>query len=526
MNRTLFSIFTIMGLTALAGALLLLAGAPATAAVSPDDGKNISQAPASQQGKIGVLGRTDTTVTLGWSYVFDVDDYEINWYEAGGTASVKRGYAAENRYAIEGLQPNAEYTVIVIPRQSGVWMRAFAFPALSVKTLSEEEARKSPTATFTPTITSTPTLPPPGDTATPTHTATYTSTHTPTPTGTPSPTATPEIDTASPTPIPTCEPEQPTPPGVTPSPTALPDLSPDAPTCMHVPPDEPDAAMSGIYKYDGTPGPSSGIGNLYANKKNESAATDSSNSHGSFAHAIQELKCSSSGDSCPETFKGITEIRGNASGRAPRLSDDKSWNDYHYFNRLHVKNPRSRIICPVSSRINYTGPEFLTVGIATGLFGDTVYGNHIIVKKYYKDVKNYGRTKCEITKHRIHNDHTAILFKIHQNSNVWKFDAWFGEWKTLDSAHTTWRVAPSAAYGQEIWARNKDLHNVIAPLNFIHKVAIMGEEKNGPWHENFLESSLKMRSQWFAESPFSVTDLVGHDYTSISSCVPVNNLCE
>ena len=111
--------------------------------------------------------------------------------------------------------------------------------------------------------------------------------------------------------------------------------------------------------------------------------------------------------------------------------------------------------------------------------------------------------------------------------NAWKVRAWFGEWVDVATIHTTWTVATSAVYGQEIWARNDDPENVLAPLNFIHHVNVRDNDNDiGPWHEAYLQSPLKRRSETITEAPFSVTDLAGDDRTSISSCVPVNNLCE
>ena len=309
----------------------------------------------------------------------------------------------------------------------------------------------------------------------------------------------------------------------TPVPTPTPDFSPDAHRCLLKPPEKGASGTSD--EYTGPPGPGSGISRHYSN----SGASGTTRSSFNFSDSIHRMNCSATGNNCPSNPTGIDHIEGNVSARVPRLPEGKSWNDYHYFNRIHVVNEGERdVICPISSGINYTGPEHIAVGFAKGLFGTTIYHNELIVEKYYRDVTNYGKVKCEIVgTGRIHNDPSAIFYGIHRSGNVWQVTAWFGDWVDVATVHTTWRVAPSVVYGQEIWARNGDKHNVLAPLNFIHHVNIKGNNNVlGPWHDTYLQTPLKGRSESIPEAPFSVTDLARDDRTSISSCVPVNNLCE
>lgn len=321
--------------------------------------------------------------------------------------------------------------------------------------------------------------------------------------------------------------------GVTPTPTPLPNFSPSATSCMNKPP-----LRGGVIGASGgppTPGPGSGIGELMWRPRTDSSDTTAGKavnaaSSSNFSHAIHVLNCASPGTPCPSTPTGVTAISGNVTAREPKLPQGKSWRDYHYFSRMHVVNPAKRnIICPSTSGISYTGPEHISVGFATGIFGTTVYNNELIVEKYYRDVTDNGKVKCEIVATgKFHRDHSAIYFDLSHTANgVWRVNGWFGQWETLASAHTTWTVAPGLAYGQEIWARNGDKQNVLAPLNFIHKVGIKSGDTLGPWHGEYISSSLNDRSASITQAPLAVNDLVGDDRTSISTCVTNSSkLCD
>lgn len=135
------------------------------------------------------------------------------------------------------------------------------------------------------------------------------------------------------------------------------------------------------------------------------------------------------------------------------------------------------------------------------------------------------------------NDPSVLTFELYWDSDVddiatwnggaWQVRVWLGYWKTLATVPTSWHLAPSPEYGQEIVARHGDKENVIAPLNIGHKAQITGVTFDfGPWHKEYIPAGFGERSDSRTDAPFSVTDLYSGDYTSIASCVPVNNLCD
>ncbi len=226
------------------------------------------------------------------------------------------------------------------------------------------------------------------------------------------------------------------------------------------------------------------------------------------------------------------------STREPRLDSDlKFWRNYHYFNRAHLSHPGKGLTCPNGLRVD----EFLGVGLATGRFVDGYYDNEVMVETYYyapPSTTTRAHAVCKDFGTGIFvNDTSALTFKMYWTDEIgdspewidgaWKIDIWLGYWKNLAMVPTSWDVAPVTEYGQEIWARYGDVSSVVAPLNFGHKANITDDNgRDGPWHEEFLSSGLRDRSGSNTDRPFSVTDLKGKDYTSIASCVPVDDKCE
>lgn len=254
-----------------------------------------------------------------------------------------------------------------------------------------------------------------------------------------------------------------------------------------------------------------------------------------YAHSIHYMDCSVSGTSCSTTASGIKQMTANLTTRRPVLGSNRvgsGWSDYHYFNRIQLVHPGKEITCPNG---HVTG-EFIAVGFAKGRFVNGTYNNEIIVEKYYRDPILGVVCEDESTE-LFPNDPSALLFELHWNANVddiptwlggaWEIKVWLGYWKDLATVPTSWSLAPSPEYGQEIVARYGDKHNVIAPLNFGHKANIRGVAfSGGPWHSAYMPPAFNERSNSRTDAPFSVTDLYLDDRTSISSCVPVNNLCE
>ena len=84
-----------------------------------------------------------------------------------------------------------------------------------------------------------------------------------------------------------------------------------------------------------------------------------------FAWAIHYMDC----PDCPKNAtSGVTNIIVNLSARQPALAyrsgTPRSWDDYHYYNRLQLLHPGRTITCPDGTP---TG-EFISVGYAKGKF--------------------------------------------------------------------------------------------------------------------------------------------------------------
>lgn len=247
------------------------------------------------------------------------------------------------------------------------------------------------------------------------------------------------------------------------------------------------------------------------------------------------MACSSQGNFCSTAASGIKKIIVNLSTRRPTLASNKvgnSWNDYHYFNKIHLAHPGKKITCPNG---HITG-EFIAVGFAKGVFVNGTYNNEIIIEQYYRH-PTLGVVCEDKGTGLFPNDPSALLFDLYWDDDVddiiswhggaWQIRVWLGYWKDLATIPTSWSLAPSPEYGQEIVARYADTKSVIAPLNIGHKAQIQGVAFGfGPWHHAYIPAGFDSRSNSRTDAPFSVTDLYGGDYTSIASCVSVNNLCE
>ena len=191
--------------------------------------------------------------------------------------------------------------------------------------------------------------------------------------------------------------------------------------------------------------------------------------------------------------------------------------------------------------------EFIAVGVAKGKFVDGSYNHEIIVETYYnapgRTLASSSRTICrEIRTGIMVTDETALTFNVWFDPSIsrvngyptwnsqgaWRVQMWRGYWDNLAIVPTKWTHAPETEYGQEIYAYRGDLDSVIAPLNFGHKANFIdSEDVSGPWHNDVLTGSpLHDRSGYRYDSPLSVTDRRYDDYTSMSSCTPVRNLCK
>ena len=278
-------------------------------------------------------------------------------------------------------------------------------------------------------------------------------------------------------------------------------------------------------------------------------------STGTYTLARHLLNCNTAGNDCPTEVgagAGVWNITGAVSFKEPTRASGTSWGDYHFLNGLHVVKATAdsdgdldEITCPTTAsddnhpdtdlKILYTGPEMLSMGIAHGRFGDTIYRKEIIIQAYYRDPNELddddnANVRCKVfPTGAFISDHTAISMGIRSiATTTWRFSAahhGFSE-KTIT---TQWASATSASYGQEIWARNGDKDAVHAPFNYVDKVLVRPRTTGTlvPWYESVLPTVLQNRSEQIRHDPFVINDAVPGDYTSLSACTiePGTRLC-
>ena len=274
---------------------------------------------------------------------------------------------------------------------------------------------------------------------------------------------------------------------------------------------------------------------------------------GEYRRAIQNLKCTSSG-SCPADAEGITAIDGSIMAQLPRKATESRnfWVGYNFFNKMAVSNPsEANVDCSLANRdgdldgdddtdeaddilpiVSYTGPESISVGFVTGEFAGKIYKNELVVVARYHDQELDGednKLRCVVKRTHIQNgQHAGIHTQIgHVSGGWWRVRAWFGQWVEIARFHTSWEEAPSAAHGQEIWAKNLQFNQVHAPLNQISRVSLTIDGQRLPWYETALPTAFRGRSETLTPGPFGVSDNRGFNHTSITTCVikPGTNFC-
>ena len=336
-------------------------------------------------------------------------------------------------------------------------------------------------------------------------------------------------------------------PGPVPTPMAMP--TPD-PNCRSVPPVR--AVTDDPVITSGSTGPGSWSGVGPESYRPSGAGADDSY----FSLARNILKCNTTGNDCPANLANVTGVRhigGPVSFKEPTRSSGTSWDDYHFFNGLHVVRAGTdsdgdleTITCPTTASddnhsdtdltILYTGPEMLALGIAHGRFGDAIYRNEIIIQAFYRDPgelddNDNAKVRCKIfPTGALISDHTAITMGIEGGETPadWRFYATHHGFRGR-TITTQWASATSVSYGQEIWARNGDKDSVYAPFNYVDKVMVSLHASGSlvPWYESVLPTGLQNRSEQIRHDPFVINDSVPDDYTSLSACTiePGTRLC-
>ena len=104
----------------------------------------------------------------------------------------------------------------------------------------------------------------------------------------------------------------------------------------------------------------------------KAASGASAASQRDYAFVIHYMDCSASGGRCYKTATGINDLWANLTGRPPALRGAfRSWENYHYFNRIHLNHFGYSVTCPNG----FVYPEFISVGFATGKFVDGTYND-------------------------------------------------------------------------------------------------------------------------------------------------------
>lgn len=180
---------------------------------------NLPTVTIAAQSNVKIQNTTDTTITVSWSAVAGVDEYEVHWF----TQATNRGGfadASSTQYTFTGLASNTNHEISIgsVINDPHGEIRIDS-SLVKTTTLEGDDATKDPQITPTPEVTPTPT-PEVTPTQTPEVTPTSTSEVTPTPILEVTPTPTPE---ATPTPTTTT---------VTPSPSPLATVSPSPSTTV------------------------------------------------------------------------------------------------------------------------------------------------------------------------------------------------------------------------------------------------------------------------------------------------------
>lgn len=197
-----------------------------------------------------------------------------------------------------------------------------------------------------------------------------------------------------------------------------------------------------------------------------------------------------------------TKISGIASLFSASLAAGKSWNDFHYYNRIMLGS-------------NTTGPwgcgqlDKFTLGIIQGTLGShTSTTPKVIYEEYTSHTCQVGGGTLSVS--------GSIAMQIRRiGVNTWQGEVWTGgTWAVLfSSTPISWGQdgAIRAAGGHEYWTRNGEKSSMSIPTNFISHLAI----NNTPWATVVLPGAWSGASNTLAESPFAAYDLVGGSYTSI-----------
>lgn len=226
--------------------------------------------------------------------------------------------------------------------------------------------------------------------------------------------------------------------------------------------------------------------------------------------ATNEMGCPAGG--CTAATAGFNQIYGSITTQIPTLDPGESWNNYHFYNRMHVAHPFYPSPC--------AGFPFETIstGIGYGPIYTGTFWNHAVMERVVR--KPDGTIVCDIlSTAQTFDPPGALMFRLYWDGSNWKAVIWLGFWQTIGSVPTRWSQSPRNSVGQEIWAANQNnFGNIHIEVSFIHRIDVQSPQMSTrPWYEGILPAELQGRSWFIADQPFHVMDLLGGDYTAISS---------
>lgn len=220
---------------------------------------------------------------------------------------------------------------------------------------------------------------------------------------------------------------------------------------------------------------------------------------------------------------GHQDVFATISGQAPTLDVGQTWQNFLYGNRVHFGV--EPIFC--DPPFNHSGNIAIGLGYGANLEGGPIQDGYM--RAFVENWIGPGRADC----------YQDVFFSIPWNPNVamathiwvvpdgtakwaWVGAIWYGGgWYYLvDIRQIAYSSATWMDLGQELWAGGSTLTPTHVPLNFVHKIRVVTKWPSvaeRSFHEWVLPAVYQSSTGYFTEAPFTATDVVGLDWTSISS---------
>lgn len=232
-----------------------------------------------------------------------------------------------------------------------------------------------------------------------------------------------------------------------------------------------------------------------------------------YSYSINYFSCQNS-NSCSSGSPGITESYLQLSSQIPTLPPSETFSNYHLYNRVHFNYPSSIVRCNAMDV-----PEYISAGVGYGNFGDggNIYRNVIIVA-----AATHASCRLNITGVTV-SPPLATTIHIYRDSGAWVVRVFKnGVFMEVDRIPTRWNVATEMEAGQEIFARNAgEKQFLVSPVNYVHKHLVAGTNNSlRPFSDVYsFAEPLFGETRVIVEEPFSAIDLLGGDFTSMTTTV-------